>query len=299
MYSTVYVDTNRLSARVQQITGVLDRYLPRIKVRIMFEYRPERVNTSSASKPTDWRITVLQHRLVVHVNGLQIADSGTVYDHVEPYFGKDFEYTLSLPRSAIQSIEESRRDDVRLSLNISGLCLETDGLDKRDVKTLSLNIQNDLSQTQWAKLLKETGYQDTWVLEIAKPATADPSKFKDVTRFLEEAEAELSAGSPDDVIGRCRKALDKLDEIMSVDDWANVNKEIDWGSIGESNYATKSKRIQEIRAKIRDWTNIGPHSDKYVVRFEDAKLCYLLTASLVSYLSKMASRSSLAQPTSS
>lgn len=291
MFSADYVDANRLSARVLQVVGVADRFLPRVKVKVTFEYRPQAsLGIPLAAERPDWKLSILEHRLEVGTGEQLLGDSGAKYDHIVPYFGKDYEYTLAVSRSAIQSIEARRKDDVLLLFNLGGICLETDGLKKSDARTFSIGITKEFSQAQWNKLLREVGYQDTWIFEVAKPVMADGGKFGAVARFLQEAEAELAAGSPDDVVSKCRKALDALDSALDEGEWKRVEAEIDRDSVGEAGRPAKSARILGLRDKTRDMSNIGPHADKYVVTYDDARLCFLLTVSIISYVSKVAGR---------
>ena len=66
---------------------------------------------------------------------------------------------------------------------------------------------------------------------------------------------------------------------------------IDKGSTGQKpNHKDKSERIDDIRAKLDYWANIGPHDSKYEVFSEDAYLCYEQTVSMISYLTKWLAR---------
>jgi hypothetical protein len=62
---------------------------------------------------------------------------------------------------------------------------------------------------------------------------------------------------------------------------------IDEGSDGQTGHDPKSKRVKDIRDKIHNLANTGIHREAYKVQPDDAILCYYLTVSMVSYLSKL------------
>jgi hypothetical protein len=204
--------------------------------------------------------------------------------------GIDHEYTMEFPRNIIQSIELKRQDDLRLFFRFGGLFFETDGKTNHKAYSFDLPLFKEFSQAQWTKLLKEIGYHDVWVLEVAKPPISRIANLEQVRKFLEAASSELAAGSPEDCVANCRKALDAFESAFTNEEWKKIDAEIDHRSAGEEDKPTKSERINEVRKSVRAWANIGPHSDKYAVSLSDAQLCYQLLVSLVSYVSRISGR---------
>lgn len=66
--------------------------------------------------------------------------------------------------------------------------------------------------------------------------------------------------------------------------------EIDRNSPSEQGFPKKSQRIGTFRKDVLSWSQIGAHKESYTVTAEDALLCYRLTLSMFSYLTRIASR---------
>lgn len=107
-----------------------------------------------------------------------------------------------------------------------------------------------------------------------------------VTEHLQKASDNLSARDYENCMANTRIAWDAFKPLLD-SKWDNIQALIDEDSPGEPSHDPKSKRVKEIRDKIHYLANVGIHREAYKILPDDAILCYYLTVSMVSYLSKI------------
>ena len=293
MFSPDYLDSKKLNFEVSSVNGIGDPYFPRLKVELRVQYNsPGNTITTPGAKAQEWHLSLIEHRLNLTVEGAVVATSGTHYDRVEPYMVTKEIYDLPISRAALQFIESRRKDDVTLFWSLGGICLESDRVSVGKASQFNISYPMPLSQAKWTNLLSELGFSETWIVEISKPKISDSKAMNEAKRFLSEADAELLTGSPDDVVSKCRKALDALKSAYSEEQWKKVNEQIDFESPGQPGKLPKSDKFGKLLEGVREWSHIGPHADKYRVTFDDARLCFQQTLSLVAYVSQVAKKMS-------
>ncbi|MEA2074254.1 MAG: hypothetical protein U9O85_00725 [Euryarchaeota archaeon] len=183
----------------------------------------------------------------------------------------------------IDTIEATRVDDLPLTPGVDVLCSYA----KPENRTLFVqsNLYYDLkySQKEWAEILKEMGYSESWIFEIARPTLEGMDR---VAEHLQKASDNLAARDYENCMANTRIAWDAFQPLLD-SKWDEIKALIDEGSEGEPNHDPKSKRIKGIRDKIHYLANVGIHREAYKIQPDDAILCYYLTVSMVSYLSKL------------
>jgi hypothetical protein len=290
--SSEFVDTSSLGIKITKVEGIRDRFTPRVKVTLQIEYKPPQELHPNTVGP-GFQLTIIEHRLEMSAAGFVLGSAGPQYERLQPNRVTSSTYDVTIPRNVLESIEERRQDDLPVIFNLGGIAVETrPGTPPQRAYSFSISIVDNLSQARWTKLLRETGFQDIWIVEVSKPAVPQTAGLEKAQKFLTDAETEILEGSPENAVTDCRKAMDVLDPFLK-EHWKSVSEEIDRNSVEELNRPTKSERISVIRDSIRAWSNIGPHADKYPISLEDARLCYRLTVTLFSYVSRLANRPSV------
>jgi hypothetical protein len=158
----------------------------------------------------------------------------------------------------------------------------------------------EIPQSRWAKLLDGIGASAFAILEIPIGKGPVPAALLQVVQRLEEARVLLSEGKTDEVVTKCRKALEALNPIVSVTSGAaagppfqrlepGLASKVDMGSQGQPGKDPKSARLEALRESLWSILHIGPH-DGYDVFPEDAKALFWLTSGLVRYYAELIAR---------
>lgn len=157
-----------------------------------------------------------------------------------------------------------------------------------------------ISQADWAEIVKAMGYGNRAIIEIPfgeGPISAD---VQSAASYVQEARALFEEGKTDDVVAKCRKALEALSHSVSVNSgsyivsWGLsdvVVQAIDRGSPGEPSRPSKSKRISELTSSFWNYLHIGPHENYQVFR-EDAEMALGITSMVVRYYSLQLNKAS-------
>lgn len=197
----------------------------------------------------------------------------------------NFNADVPFPRDVIDTIEATRVDDLPLTLGVDMLCSYSDAARENRTAFFRSNLYHDLkkSQKEWAEILKKMGYSESWIFEIARPTLEGMDV---VAEHLQKASDNLSARDYEGCMANTRIAWDAFKPLLD-SKWDEIKALIDEDSQGESNHDPKSTRIKDIRDKIHYLANVGIHREAYKIQPDDAILCYYLTVSMVSYLSKL------------
>jgi len=292
MFSERALDPARFVLSIPTVTGISDRSMPRLKVKVSIEYAPSTPPQGPArtGRAAQWIMEVVQHELEISDGVGPLATSGLQHDVFQPLYLINKDYVIPIPRYVLQSLEQKRRDDLTLHFKFGGLCLESELGKTATVYPFSFDLTKEFSQAQWTKLLREMGYEDVWVIEMVKPPITPNIKFNEAQRLLDEAQKELIDGSPDQVVTKCRQSIELLLDSLTKEEWEKIRKEVDAGPTGQPGRPSKWESLERIRDDVRMWSRIGPQADGYSVSFNDAKLCFQLTVSTISYLSNVAAR---------
>lgn len=235
-------------------------------------------------------------RLVLHEltsemrwGGNRIAVSGPHYlaQAVDGGQQTSVDFSFQMPRWVLDRIEAVRNGDPSVNLQIDLVYSVTDQQNRTTFLHTNQYIDLKLSALRWSDWLAKLGYSDYWIVEVPRPKL---SGYPPVEDRIRKAEAHLAAGQFPEAVQDLREAWELFNSVLKPK-WPAVATLIDQGSIGQRpNHKDKSERIEEIRAKLDYWANIGPHDSKYVVFPEDAYLCYEQTVSMISYLTKWLAR---------
>ena len=190
---------------------------------------------------------------------------------------------ISMHRDLIDAIESTRVDDLPLGIVIEMFVLSE--LEEGKYRFFRDNLHHDLkySQKVWTGMLKEMGYSEAWIFEIARPTLEGMDV---VAEHLRKASDNLFTRDYENCMANTRIAWDAFKPLLD-SKWDEIKALIDEGSPGEPNHDPKSKRMKDIRDKIHYLANVGIHREAYKIQPDDAILCYYLTVSMVSYLSKL------------
>ncbi len=192
------------------------------------------------------------------------------------YYAEGINKNVKVDLNAIKGMEKLRKDDTVLTFKFSGLLTISYDNIMQIYHFNADSIANiKLSENEWLKLLEDIGYSKKWIITIDSP---DIEGFENIKKYLNGAFEFIVKNQPSQAIQELRKCWDSLPQLLDKN-WEDIAKEINKGSV-----SNKSDKIKEIKKGIRDFTNIGPHSEVYPVSMEDAKLLYRLTISMLSYL---------------
>ena len=220
---------------------------------------------------------------------------------LSPYDMETMSIFYYTDQNHLSIVEAQRRDDVKFDVSIIGKYYPRNisaTLDDLGIFAIPFNWK--LSQKEWLNILQNFDYSAKWLIEIDRPKLEG---FNEIIEFIKKAEESLySKRDPEDVLSNLRKAKDAFQFYFDKHK-EDISETIDNGSIGEDGHPKKSDRINKIYndlsdlldnnifyKDLSDLLNIGPHSDKYKVTYEDALLGYREFISLFSYLSKIISQ---------
>jgi len=191
---------------------------------------------------------------------------------------------IPMPRDLIDAIEATRVDDLPLGAAIEMFC-SYGSEDGTTHQFSQYNLYHDLkySQKEWTGMLKEMGYSEAWIFEIARPTLEGMDV---VVEHLQKAADNLATRDYEGCMANTRSAWNAVKPLLD-SKWDEIKALIDEDSPGESNRDPKSTRIKATRDKIHSIANVGVHREAYKIQPDDAILCYHLTVSMISYLSKL------------
>lgn len=252
---------------------------------VVFRYYLQNSDSADSGK----RIVLHQLASELRWGGQRVAISGPhfIEQGVEGAQQTALDFSFQLPRWAIDRMEAIRIGDPPITVQVDLVYSVTDQQNRTTFLHANQFIDLKLSALKWSDWLEKLGYSDYWVVEVPRPKIAGYPPLEDRIR---KAEAHLAARQFPESVQDLREAWDLFDAILKPK-WPAVAGLIDKGSTGQKpNHKDKSERIEEIRAKLDYWANIGPHDSKYEVFPEDAYLCYEQTVSMIAYLSKWLAR---------
>ena len=195
---------------------------------------------------------------------------------------KELDIDFPFPRNTIDAIESQRIDDLPLNLSLQLLYSYQDDDSNIHYEKTYVNLDLKYSQREWTEILQKMGYTESWIFEITR---AKIEGLDTVVEHLQKAADCYYIRDYDNCMGNSRIAWNAFKPLLD-SKWDKIALMIDEGSEGQSNHDSKSQRIKEIKDKIHYLSNVGIHREGYKVFPEDAMLCYYLTVSMISYLSR-------------
>lgn len=227
----------------------------------------------------------------VSIGGVSVPfvtlESGWSYGSpVDLILNRDLKCLVHLPRHLLDAIEKQRMDDLQISVMVELRYAVVEGTPCVMFHCFKDSMQLNISQKQWLDALAQMGYAGGWVLEVERP---DVEGWPKAVEFLERAAERIASGDPQEALHLCRVAWDVVEHLLEAYK-TDINAEIDRGSKEEEREPSKSMRIETLRKDTKKWTHTGAHPESYFASMEDAQLAYRLTASLMSYLSRKATK---------
>ena len=217
--------------------------------------------------------------------GSRILSSPPVFrDCFRKHAVDEFRFEFLLSTLVIDAIENYRSDDVPMQLRMGmQYCVEEN--DRREWTTTTLVRDMKQSQKEWLDILRSLEYSEHWTIEMARPHIVGFDKMEE---HLTKARDCIQGRDYEGAMHNCRVAWNSVEPLLKglVE---KLNAEIDRDSPGESGQPAKSGRTWKVKEAVKSLSQIGAHKESYVVKPQDALLCYRLTVSLASYLSFIAS----------
>ena len=261
---------------IQLTKEIKNEIVPIIKFKIYIK------NTNISSYENNVHLLVATPKLTLNGRYVTSSDSIIVGEPLGKDEQKELEIEFPFPRNTIDAIESQRIDDLPLNLSLQ-LLLSYQNVDS-NIHYEKTYANHDLkySQREWTEILQKMGYTESWIFEITR---AKIEGLDTVVEHLRKAADCHYTRDYDNCMANTRIAWDAFKPLLN-SKWDKIALMIDKGSEGQSTHDSKSKRIKEIKDKIHYLSNIGIHREGYKVFPEDAMLCYYLTVSMISYLSR-------------
>ena len=218
--------------------------------------------SSSHSNDNGKRLILLELAAELRWSGHRIALSGPhlLAQGIDGGQQTAVDLTFQMPRWVVDRIEAVRNGDPSVNLQVDVVYSLTDAQNRTIFLHANQSIDLKLSERKWAEWLANLSYSDYWVVEIPRPKIAGYPMVDDRIR---KAESHLAGRQFPEAIQDLREAWDLFNDVLKPK-WSAVATMIDKGSTGQKpNHKDKSERIDDIRAKLDYWANIGPHDSKY------------------------------------
>ncbi len=160
-------------------------------------------------------------------------------------------YEIILSKKSLEEVEKLRSGkNINFRIDISG-----EYHDDYNQLCVSESIRYESSQDEWIKALKSMGFKGSIIFEL--PMDIDPTDdVKTALDVIKKAEEHLYYGKYDDVVAKCRIALDSI-----ISDWGEI------GSVRSSvktnrKGMTKQQRFFHVIDQIVHFTHLAHHTDE-------------------------------------
>jgi hypothetical protein len=184
----------------------------------------------------------------------------------------------------ILEIEERRSDSINFFFEIAADAVIYDVSDKvvQDFplhQGVSTRGQYRMREQEWLDVLKDLGYSDYLIQKIPLPDEEERPSVAGAIKYLQDAKTAFDERRYGDAVGKCRKAIDKLNEAYEQPE-----------SLGEllrevsEDKETHSKRERELllRGAARHYTHPPHHIEIDDYTRDEASLIMGVTTSLLS-----------------
>lgn len=174
----------------------------------------------------------------------------TFKPHINPQKGSLL-YEIILSKESLEEIEKLRAGkNIDFRLDISGEYHD----DYNQLCTLE-SIRFKSNQNEWIEVLKSTGFKWSVIFEL--PMDVDPTDdVKTALAVIEKAEEHLYYGKYDDVVAKCRIALDSI-----ISNWGKIDSVRSSVKTNKKGM-TKQQRFFHVVDQIIHLTHLAHHPDE-------------------------------------
>jgi len=257
--STVFADV-----RVQDIHGRPGLGFHQLAVQVVVAFHPQAENDAVAITELSGELRLLQGGQPGPLIGEMRAlgsdlpmQSNTYAQERWISLGKE------LDGARIEAIEAVRLGrDMRIRLSLAGRARQLSGAHEA---TIRADLDLDVNQSAWIRVLDGMGYRKTLLLEIPMPAADAPEQLRQAIEHLQQAQDLMMHGRHREAVGACRDVLDQMDAALNdeqdipdaVKGWLNHTREMD-----------KAARIRLVRRALKSLTHPARHADEVSARVE-------------------------------
>ena len=248
----------------------------------IIEFKIHIVNRDKTSYEKNLFLLIATPKLTFGGKYISSSDPIIVGEPFDEGAQKKLDIDFPFPRNTIDAIESQRIDDLPLNLSFEFLYSYQDDDSNIHYEKTYANLDLRYSQREWTEILQKMGYTESWIFEITRSKIEG---LDTVVEHLQKAADCHYTRDYDNCMANTRIAWDAFKPLLN-SKWDKIAIMIDKGAQGQSTREPKSIRIKEIFDKIHNLSNVGIHREEYKVFPEDAMLCYYLTVSMISYLSR-------------
>lgn len=137
-------------------------------------------------------------------------------------------------------------------------------------------LKDRIPQSDWAEILSTFDYGDIQVIELRFPDSPAKEHFEKAWTHVEDADRQFTRGNWSETLTHCRKAVDVIDRLDSVE------------NIGELVGSEKWDRMGTLKGNLSHYLSLGAKSDEKTrhepILRRDAQASLLMTKAMVNYL---------------
>jgi hypothetical protein len=136
-----------------------------------------------------------------------------------------------------------------------------------------------INDAEWRKVLEETNFAKTILIEVETPVPSVPSWMDEAVEALADAKRLLTeARQATEAVGECRHALDAIKPTPPLPDGVAI-------TCGERqlNDLSLQDRVKLLRYVVRHATHVPHHDRRAEFSMEDGRLIVQLTAALIAH----------------
>jgi len=125
----------------------------------------------------------------------------------------------------LEKIEQMRKDDLELSIEFDLNYLIWNIENKRSdfSSTDKHSIRITIPQSEWIKILKNTGFTDLKILEIPYPEVIGHEKFDIMVAHLNESKSFFYSGDYESAVEECRLAIEPIPNLLPIEKISQVD----------------------------------------------------------------------------
>lgn len=119
----------------------------------------------------------------------------------------------------LEKIEQKRADDLQLNIdcNINYMIWNANSK-QTDFSSTNANLSRiTIPQSNWIKILKNTGFTNLKILEIPYPEIIGDEKFDMMVNHLDEAKDFFYKGDYESAVGECRNAIEPIPSLLPIE----------------------------------------------------------------------------------
>ncbi len=214
---------------------------------------------------------------------------------------------LSIPINfwALEKIEQIRKEDLSLTLDCNFNYLLWDKrYNRADFSTTdNQSIRFTIPQSNWLKILKNTGFTNIKILEIVIPEAFSDEKFDIMVKHLKVANDFILKGDYESAVKECRLAIEPIPNLLPTEKITNKDgkppsfkdrlnqfcKEHIQSSIGKEKTKMLVKTIWSFSSQFHH-SDTPKKTKKTDISRTDAEFIIHTTSGIIAYLGKILSQ---------